>query len=92
MTTALNAMHKPKPTKPSGDHIERMHCTKEFWATVNGKPYHVVQKFWSANNSRGPGERWEVYSYIGANYGKKECDPDKPTYQRVLAAVRNCIE
>ncbi len=36
-------------------------------------------------------EAWRVQSPVGIHYGVKDCDPDKPTYKRVVAAVKAAL-
>ena len=52
--------------------------------TYGEHDYRVVHCIWAANSWHHRGESWNVY----ASNNDRECDPTKPTFKRVVAAVK----
>lgn len=50
--------------------------------------YKVVHHTWDANKWHPAGETWTVFGSQGQHAYIRQCDPDKPTYKRVLAALK----
>jgi hypothetical protein len=73
-------------------HINRVDRVTTYFATVKGTEYKAVHRAWGSAGPQHPaGERWHVWSHQGSHRYQRECDPEKPTYKRVVAAVKSAI-
>jgi hypothetical protein len=59
-----------------------------FHVEVDGKDYQVTHARWNASRWQAAGEHWRVLSRVGIHGAAHECDPAKPTFKRVIAAVQ----
>ena len=73
-----------------GKHYRVVHTS---WTRPPSKP----PVYWSSEQVKTwvapptEGESWAVYSTVGIHSGVHECAPEKPTYKRVVAAVKAAI-
>ena len=71
------------------------HFTHDFTLQVDGKDYRIIHAIdtrpktkWSA---AGRTERWIVQSRVGIHAAAHNCDPEKPTYKKIVKiAQRVC--
>jgi hypothetical protein len=64
--------------------------THVYAIALDDKEYKVTHESWRGTAWQQQGEQWEVLSYRG-NHATAYCDPDKPTYKRVVAAVKDAL-
>lgn len=57
----------------------------KFYRVIHGTTVKRVNPFHEKGNGRT--EQWTVYASRG-QWGERYCDPDKPTYKRVVEAVK----
>jgi hypothetical protein len=60
--------------------------TQRYEIEVNGRDYRVVR-----DRSRYNNWKWEWTVHGGTMMHSRYCDPDKPTYKRVVAAAEKFI-
>lgn len=78
--------------------IESSHTTTEYYVTDGGVRYKVTHRTWSPNpqwridyNKPADGD-WNVLAAQGVHAYTRQCDPDKPTFKRVVAAVKELLK
>ncbi len=59
---------------------------------VDDKPYEVIHDVWTKSLWREAGEHWRVLAAVGIQQACRECDKTKPTFKRVVAAVKAALE
>lgn len=71
--------------------ITGVYTDTRYDVTLEGKDYSVRHRTWPATRWQAAGERWAVLGRQGIHRATRECDPEKETYKRVLAALRDAL-
>lgn len=64
---------------------------RDYYVEIDDRRYKVTHYTWTASKWQPAGERWTVHSGVGIHAYVHECDPAKPTYKRVVAAVQAAL-